>query len=65
MLAMAPQLQPLPIPRTTALAPVRAISAGTVAILCLFLLAGLIWIAVGGAVMRAAHAPAPRIRTSL
>jgi hypothetical protein len=67
MLAQAPQFPALPTPKTVAVASAQAVSIGAVMLLCLFLLAGLIWVAVGGAVMRAgsAQAPAPRIRTSL
>ncbi len=65
MLATASHLPALQVPRTGVAASGRAVSLGAVAILCLFLLAGLIWVAVGGAVMRAIQSPAPRIRASL
>jgi hypothetical protein len=67
MLAPTPQIQAFPLPKIGAVASARAVSIGAVMLLCLFLVAGLIWVAVGGAVMRAgsAQAPAPRIRASL
>jgi hypothetical protein len=67
MFVHAPQLPVLPTPKTVAVASAQAVSIGAVMLLCLFLVAGLIWMAVGGAVMRAgsAQAPAARIRTSL
>ncbi len=57
MLAPARHLQPLPIAKTIALTA-RPVSVEAIAVLCVFVLAGLIWLAVGGAVMRSAT-PAP------
>ena len=61
MLAPARHFQPLQIAKTIAAAPARPVSVEAIAALCVFVLAGLIWLAVGGAVMRsaaAAHRPA-------
>ena len=63
MLAQAQQLTPLPIQKTIAMAPPRLAALGPILILCLFVLAGLIWLAIGGAVMRGA--PAPRTKPLL
>ena len=49
MLTAALQLPPLP---TTASAPVRPLSLEAIGVLCVFVLAGLVWLAVGGLVMR-------------
>ncbi len=49
-------LQPDPIPRPIVAAPVRPISPEAIAALCVFALAGLIWLAVGWAVMRGGSA---------
>ncbi len=65
MFAQANQLTPLPIRKTIALAPARAAAVGPILILCLFVVAGVIWLMIGGAVMRGGPAPGPRIDRSL
>ncbi len=56
MLALAPSLQPPAIPKTMVAAPARPVTPEAIAILCLFTLAGLVWLAVGWAVMRGGKA---------
>lgn len=51
MLAPARHLQPLPIAKPIALSA-RPVNVEAIAVLCVFVLAGLIWLAVGGALMR-------------
>ncbi len=65
MFAQAHQLTPLPIPKTVAIASARAAALGPILILCLFVVAGVIWLMIGAAVMRGAPAPGPRIDRSL
>ena len=48
MLTAARQLRSLP----TASAPARPLSLEAIGVLCVFVLAGLVWLAVGGLVMR-------------
>ena len=55
MLAPARPLPSFPITRIAA-GPARPVDAEAIAILCLFALAGLIWLAVGWAVMRSGKA---------
>ncbi len=45
--------------------PIRKGIAGPLLILCLFVLAGLIWLVIGGAVMRGAPAQGARTASSL
>ncbi len=54
MFAPVRQLRSLPI----AAAPARPVSLEAIGILCVFVLAGLIWLAIGGLVMRSGPAAA-------
>ena len=56
MLDQARHHQPLPI---------RKSIAGPLLFLCIFVLAGLIWLVIGGAVMRGVHEHGPRTASSL
>ena len=63
MLAPALHMDPSPIRKAILAIRPPAIGFGPLLILCLFVVAGLIWLVVGGAVMQGA--PAPRIKPSL
>lgn len=56
MMLQARQIQPLPI---------RPAILGPALILCLFMLAGLVWAMVGARVMQGAQHPAPRTSSLL
>ncbi len=65
MLTLARHRQPLQTGKAIAVARRRSAGFGPILILTLFVLAGLIWLLIGGAVMRGAPAPGPRIDHSL
>ena len=66
MLTQARQLQPPQTPgKAVAVARPRPAGFEPVLLLTLFVLAALIWLLIGGAVMRGTPAPGPRIDRSL